>query len=532
MSQVDELARQTLEENRVAIFVIAYNAERHIERVLRRIPDWLAERLAEIYIIDDSSSDNTVGTAQQIDWPARHAPLRIYRTPYNQGYGGNQRLGYLYAIERGFDIVVLLHGDGQYAPEALPLILAPYTKGAHAVFGSRFLTRGAARRGGMPLYKWFGNRILTRAQNLIVGARMSEMHSGYRSYRTAVLNQVPFTSNSLGFDFDADIIVQLYAAGFRITEVPIPTYYGDEICHVNGMQYAWRCIKTAIKYRLMQFEIFYDPKFDIRRPQSTPYTTKHAPTSLHYFIRHLPLAAGTSLIDVGGGRGEATAKSIAARGVEVTCLDQYADADDREIRQFAVDLDRPWATQFEAKQYDTALALDVLEHLKSPEEGAAEIFRQLKSGGRLYASTGNVAFLPLRLALLAGCFNYGRRGILDLTHRRLFTIHSFRRLLRNAGFRVERLIGFGPPLADLSGRRSRLLMATDRLLSRLARWWPGLFSYQILAECTRTDSVADLMGQVFPQGLIEAPGFDITAQPASAVSQAGESSRVTGGGYD
>src|SRR5262249_34901855 len=156
--------------------------------------------------------------AQQIDWPSRHAPLRLYRTPHNQGYGGNQRLGYLYAIEQRFDIVVLLHGDGQYAPEALPLILAPYAEGADAVFGSRFLSPGAARRGGMPVYKFVGNRILTRAQNLILGARMSEMHSGYRSYRTAVLKQVPFTSNSLGFDFDADIIVQLHASGSRVTE--------------------------------------------------------------------------------------------------------------------------------------------------------------------------------------------------------------------------------------------------------------------------------------------------------------------------
>src|SRR5262252_9103996 len=265
MSQVDELARRTLEENRVAILIVAYNSERHIDRVLHRIPDWVAERLTEIYVIDDHSSDNTVGAAQEADWPARYAPLHIYRTPYNQGYGGNQRLGYLYAIEQGFDIVVLLHGDGQYSPEALPHILAPYADGVDAVFGSRFINPLGAIKGGMPLYKWVGNRVLTRMQNLILGAKMSEMHSGYRSYRISALLQIPFTSNSLGFDFDADIIVQFHAAGFHITEVPIPTFSGDEICHVNGMQYAWQCVKTAVKYRLMEFEIFYDPKFDIQR---------------------------------------------------------------------------------------------------------------------------------------------------------------------------------------------------------------------------------------------------------------------------
>lgn len=494
---VNERARRVLEENRVAIFIVAYNAEKHIKKVLGRIPTWVAERLTEIFVIDDRSSDNTFEVATKVEWPSQYAPLRIFRTPYNQGYGGNQRLGYLYAIEQGFDIVVLLHGDGQYAPEALPFILAPYDGGTDAVFGSRFINPLGAIKGGMPLYKWVGNRILTRTQNLILGAKMSEMHSGYRSYRTSALRQIPFTNNSLGFDFDADIIVQFHAAGFHITEVPIPTYYGDEICHVNGMLYAWQCVKTAMKYRLMQFEIFYDPKFDIRRRIPRVYTAKQATTSLHHFIRHLPLEPGSRLIDVGGGDGEAVGRAFADRGVAVTSIDQSADLADSQIRQFHVDLDQPWERQFEVEAYDTAIALDVLEHLKSPEQGVAEIFKYLKSGGKLYASTGNVAFLPVRLALLLGWFNYGRRGILDLTHKRLFTVDSFRRLLKNNGFQIDRLIGFGPPLADLASERSKIFKLADRLLARLARAWPKLFAYQILIECTRTGSPADLMRQTF-----------------------------------
>ena len=497
------LALNVLERNRVAVFIVAYNAERHIERVLRRIPPWIAERLVEIYIIDDSSIDDTVVTAKKAEWPDHYAPLRIYQTPYNQGYGGNQRLGYLYAIDRGFDIVVLLHGDGQYAPEALPRILARYAEGADAVFGSRFIVPAAALKGGMPLYKWIGNRILTKAQNFLLGAQMTEMHSGYRSYRTSVLKSVPFTSNSLGFDFDADIIVQLHAAGFKITEVPIPTYYGDEICHVNGLLYAWRCVKTVIQYRLMQFEIFYDPKFDIRRNSAEQYTAKYSPTSLHHFIRNLPIEFDLSLIDVGGGSGEAIGLDFAKRGIEVTCLDQYADPTDSRLRQFAVDLDRPWESLPGMKKYDIAIALDVLEHLKSPEQGAREIFKHLKKGGKLYASTGNVAFLPMRLALLLGWFNYGRRGILDLTHCRLFTVDSFRRLLKNTGFRLDREIGFGPPLEDLTHGRSKLFRLLDRLMARLAKLWPGLFAYQILIECTRIDSPEDLVEQIFSPGRIE-----------------------------
>jgi glycosyltransferase involved in cell wall biosynthesis len=518
-NDIEGLARRTLEENRVAIFIVAYNAERHIEKVLKRIPAWLAERLAEIFIIDDHSSDNTVAVAGKVDWPSHYAPLNIFRTPYNQGYGGNQRLGYLYAIEQGIDIVVLLHGDGQYAPEALPHILAPYAEGADAVFGSRFINPRDAIKGGMPLYKWVGNRILTRMQNLILGARMSEMHSGYRSYRTSVLRQVPFTNNSLGFDFDADIIVQLHAAGFQITEIPIPTYYGDEICHVNGMRYAWQCVKTAIKYRLMQFDIFYDPKFDIEGKPANRSRTTHAPNTLRYFIKNLPLVPGSSLIDLGSASGEAVSRGMAERGIEVTHIDQWLDQGDPQMRHICVNLDRPWVRQFEAGQYDTAIALDVLEHLRSPEKCAEEIFKHLKRGGTLYASTGNVAFFALRIVLLLGWFNYGR-GILDLAHRRLFTVNSFQRLLKNAGFRIDRVIGFGPPLADLAGERSRFIKLVDRALTWLARKWPALFAFQIMIACTRTDSPADLMQQTFPQPMDEQSTLKVPADRKSEFENA------------
>ncbi|WP_295104049.1 glycosyltransferase family 2 protein [uncultured Candidatus Kuenenia sp.] len=273
MNNIKQLALEVLQNNRVAVFTVAYNAEQHIEDVLNRIPKWVAEKLAEIYIIDDRSTDDTYSKAQNIQWSGEIAPLRIFQTPYNQGYGGNQKLGYNYAIQRGFDIVVLLHGDGQYAPESLPHILAAYTEKTDAVFGSRFLQRGGALKGRMPLYKWIGNRILTKIQNALLKSQMSEMHSGYRSYRVSALRKIPFNYNSQGFDFDADIIVQFHAAGFKIKEIPIPTYYGDEVCRVNGVAYAWNCIKTLIKYRLMNYEIFYDPKFDVRADMQYQYTT-------------------------------------------------------------------------------------------------------------------------------------------------------------------------------------------------------------------------------------------------------------------
>jgi Glycosyl transferase family 2 len=165
---------------------------------------------------------------------------------------GNQKAAYTLALERGLDIVVLLHGDGQYAPELLPEMVAPLERGeCDVVMGSRMMDKGAARRGGMPMYKLVGNRILTRAENALLGTRLTEFHSGYRAYSTSALRDIPFERNTDDFDFDTQIIVQLLHAGKRITEIPIPTYYGDEICYVNGMRYAKDVVKDVVEYRLV-----------------------------------------------------------------------------------------------------------------------------------------------------------------------------------------------------------------------------------------------------------------------------------------
>ena len=217
-------------KNRVLVLVVAYNAEKTIQSVLSRIPASLADEYeVEILAIDDSSHDRTFEIGHSIAATGALAfPLHVLFNPKNQGYGGNQKIGYHYAITHGFDFVALVHGDGQYAPEALPELLKPLRQGsAEAVFGSRMLNRGAARQGGMPLYKFLGNKILTGFQNRMLRTNLSEFHSGYRIYSIAALKKVPFDRNTNEFHFDTEIIIQLIKAGLRIRELPIPTYYGD-----------------------------------------------------------------------------------------------------------------------------------------------------------------------------------------------------------------------------------------------------------------------------------------------------------------
>ena len=478
--------------HRVAVFVVAYNAEEHIQATLRRIPLELRDSLAAIYVIDDRSRDRTQEQARAV--AAEIPGLRVFRTPVNQGYGGNQKLGYRYAIRERFDVVVLLHGDGQYAPEVLPRLLAPFADAdVAAVFGSRMLEPGAARRGGMPLYKFVGNRILSWLENRLLGTRLSEFHSGYRAYRVAALQRIPFAKNTSDFHFDTEIIVQLLQRNLRIVEVPIPTYYGDEICHVNGVGYAFQCVRTVLTALANRVHLVYHPKYDVAADGE--YQFKQAPNSLHQHVVHAPLAAGATVVDLGAGHG-GVAGALAARGLRALAVDhRRPPAVPPGVEYLEADLDAGFAAPVLARTQqpvDAVTALDVLEHLAQPERAMAELRQLLRPGGQLLASTGNVAYLVVRLCLLLGMFNYGKKGILDLTHKRLFTVRSFCRLLETNGFRVESVRGFGPPIRDMVGQ-SLWWRAVDRVAGWLARVWPRLFAYQMLVVATRLDDIEDIL---------------------------------------
>ena len=271
---------------RLLILIVAYNAEKTIKTVLARVPDGLVEEYeVEVLVLDDSSQDRTFEQSRDVQRDGTLPfPLHVLFNPVNQGYGGNQKIGYHFALEQGFDFVALVHGDGQYAPECLPDLVRPLRDGeADAVFGSRMLERGGARRGGMPLYKFVGNRILSRFQNALLGASLSEFHSGYRVYSVAALAKIPFPLNTNDFHFDTEIIIQLVLGGMRIKELPIPTYYGDEICRVNGVKYAWDVMKAVLVARSQQLGLFYDRRFDCQLPSvaNSHYQPKLDYTSPH-----------------------------------------------------------------------------------------------------------------------------------------------------------------------------------------------------------------------------------------------------------
>ena len=242
---------------KIGVLIVAYNAQETLTKVLDRIPSEFVKQIDAILVCDDASTDDThkVGLTYQ---SKSQLPLTIVRHEINLGYGGNQKTGYQWALEKNLDLVVLLHGDGQYAPEYLQQMVEPIVSGrADVVFGSRMITQGGARQGGMPLYKFVGNKILTTLQNRLAKVSLTEWHSGYRAYSVASLRKINFLKNSDYFDFDSQIILQMIGARQRIVEIEIPTFYGDEISRVNGIKYGIKILIHTLKFRLSSNKSYF-----------------------------------------------------------------------------------------------------------------------------------------------------------------------------------------------------------------------------------------------------------------------------------
>jgi len=251
-------------KKRIGILIVAYNAVSTLASTISRIPADIIEKIEEVFIFDDCSNDRTYEAALEYKTSSGLDKLQIFHNKRNLKYGGNQKKGYRYAIDKGLDIVVLLHGDGQYAPETMASLIEPVEKDeADFIMGSRMMKGQNALKGGMPLYKFFGNKILTYLENNMLDMRLSEFHSGYRVYNCHALAQLPLERCSSNWHFDTDIIIQFKEKGFRIAERPIPTYYGSEICYVNGIAYAYNCLGSVIRYRLHKAGLIKAEKFTV-----------------------------------------------------------------------------------------------------------------------------------------------------------------------------------------------------------------------------------------------------------------------------
>ena len=260
---------------RIVVVLPAYNAERTLEATVRELPDTVDECI----LVDDRSSDQTVALARRLG-------LTVIVHERNRGYGGNQKTCYAAALDLGADVVVMIHPDYQYSPRLLPAMAGMVTSGHFdCVLGSRILGVGA-RKGGMPLWKYVANRSLTLVENVLLGYKLSEYHTGYRAFSRRLLESLPLEENSDDFVFDNQMLAQVLWFGFDIGEVSCPTRYFSEASSINfrrSVRYGFGVLGTALEFRLARLGILHPRRLSaegrrlLRPPASPPGDAGQAP---------------------------------------------------------------------------------------------------------------------------------------------------------------------------------------------------------------------------------------------------------------
>ena len=486
-------------KSRILIFVVLYNAKHHILSVLQDIPEeCLYSDRYHILCIDDASKDNSAEIAAKWADKNRVSNITVLCNPENLGYGGNQKLGYRFAIDHGFDYVILLHGDGQHFPELVPNAVKLLEKDdLDLILGTRMHSLRSAFSGGMPVYKILGNLFLTLYQNKLLKTRISEFHSGFRGFSTRFLKTVPFEINTNDFHFDTEIILQALEVKSRVGEFPIPTRYGDEICHVNSVKYGLNVIKSTFLYKLHKIGIHCSLKY--MNITNRRYNDKTAIDYSSHKVALQKIKSGgyKSILDLGCGDGS-VGNCCRSMGIHVTGLDIEKPPPQTVDKFIQCDLNMGFPS-LNIDDYECILALDVIEHLDMPEFLLMDI-RNLggsdpsgKKKPTIIISTPNIAFISVRISLLFGRYNYGNRGILDITHKRLFTRKTLVNMLKDCGYKVKQVVAVGVPFnAVLPNLFGTMLQFGCTILAKM---FPTVFAFQYLVVCEPSSGVEALLKQ-------------------------------------
>jgi glycosyltransferase involved in cell wall biosynthesis len=235
-------------DKKVVVVMPAYNAAKTLRQTYAEVRD--QQMVDTIILVDDGSRDDTVAIAKTLEG------VRVHVHEVNKGYGGNQKTCYRLALEAGADIVIMIHPDYQYTPLLIPAMVSIIANGLHpCVLGSRILG-GYALKGGMPLWKYIANRCLTFAENILLGAKLSEYHTGYRAFSREILEELHLAENSDDFVFDNQMLAQIFWHQFTIAEVSCPTKYFAEASSINlrrSIQYGFGCLSTGLKFRFAKW---------------------------------------------------------------------------------------------------------------------------------------------------------------------------------------------------------------------------------------------------------------------------------------
>lgn len=482
-------------KKKLLIFIPAYNVEHQILDVLKKIPvKKLKIYEIELLIINDFSTDATLNEIKK--FKNKELKITIFTNKSNLGYGSVQKLAYFYAIKNNFDIIAMLHGDGQYDPKLLPKLIDPINKNnADAVFGARMHSSLKALKGKMPFHRFLGNKIITKIQNFLLNSKINEFHNGYRVYSIKALRSVPFHLNSSYYHFDTEIIIQLLLSNLIIKEIPINTIYGSEKSYLNVFKYGFNVLKTTLVGRLQNFGIFYERKFDIERFRKgkVEYRNKKSFNSSHSKTLKL-IKQNTKILDLSLSNkffsDELKKKKCKVYSIDIhSILSEltYENLIDSNIEKYDLPINED--------VFDTVIILNELQRLNEPEAFIEILSNWLKKSpnSQIIVSTTNIGFFMIRFMLLFGFYNHGIKGVLDISHKRNYTFSSLKKLFEQSGnFKVEKMIGIPAPfpLAIKNKFLSKILLFINNLLIKISKVF---FSYEILAIIKTKKSLEDLI---------------------------------------
>jgi len=492
--QTNKTILNTLQKKKIALFVSAPKINDIAEYLLGPADKELLCHFVDIFMIYDKTEQSSSEAIEQIYKTFSDYPLHIYQTPYDRGYGGIQKLGYLYCLKNKYDMVIFFQANGHYPPEILDHMLETYEDSYDAVFGSRLMLKENLHNGSMNLYRWIGNKTFVFINNKLLKSRISDFFSGCRAYRIDSLKKIPFDLNSDGFHFDTEIIIQALAMNWKIKEIPITLSSRKSNWSFPHIRVALQSLKTSLIYQLNYMGLFYSRNFDFGLFDTENYQFKKSSNSHHqYIVNHNDFTAAKTCIELGANQG-ILSSHIALKVKQHTAVDISRPDKAGKSKTSAIDLNTQFSTEIPVQNYDICIALDTIEHMDSPERFLTETFQILKPGGKLFISTANIGYIITRISLFFGLFHYGKRGILDRTHKRLFTVKTFIHLLTQFGFQVETTVGFPPPIVDLISKKPFFALL-EKAHFKLSNLFPKLWAYNFLIIATKTDSIDEILNR-------------------------------------
>ena len=488
---------QTLgQKQRVMILLVPTLKDQPLADLLQRLPSNLLDDEAIDWVLLDRSV-NGLAASQARQWVDDQQQQRwtLLHNPTPHGYGGNQKLGFRLALDREYDFVIHFLADGRYDPTDLERFVTNWRNDPVDVLLGDRLNQDENFKPEMPVTRCLANRLLAWYQNKMAHANFSDFHCALRGYATRFLQTVPFEINTNAMHFDSHLLLQAHCINASIRQIPVNYHHQLGTPYRAGMGYAWNVFKAASQYRMHQMGMLCSLSYRDLRPTKYQDKTADFHSSHQVALQLIKQLKPQTITDIGCGPGF-IAKHCEMSGIRVTGLDMYPPQESTMSHFHKVVLESeelptdPFAS-------DVVLMLDIIEHLARPEEFLLDMRNKSHALGvsqgtkTLLLSTPNIAFIIPRLNLLLGRFNYAERGILDITHKRLFTRKSLCHCLETCGYRIQKVHPIG--LAFEVVFDGWIGKSLARVAWLAACVLPTVFAAQFLVVCQPTPGLKQVL---------------------------------------